>query len=242
MSTAAFLLISTFLPSGLIGKAHAEQADHVVISQVFGGGGNSGAPYNKDFIELYNPTDQPIDLANWSVQYASATGTSWTVTPLDGTIPAHGYYLISEAGGANGSDIPTSDASGAISMAAGAGKVALFNDQVAKSGEKPTGAIDFVGYGSTANSYEGSGATKNLSATNSAQRRPYANVDPAPEKGNAWDTDDNAADFYVGAVAAPRNTASTPEVPMVPVISLQPKGMNIQFAQQGTAITVKRCS
>ncbi|WP_084552513.1 Ig-like domain-containing protein [Bacillus cihuensis] len=238
MSTAAFLLISTFLPSSLIGEAHAEQADHVVISQVFGGGGNSGAPYNKDFIELYNPTDQAIDLANWSVQYASAAGTSWTVTPLDGTIPAHGYYLISEAGGANGSDIPTSDASGAIAMAAGAGKVALFNDQAAKSGATPTGAIDFVGYGSTANSYEGSGATKNLSATNSAQRRPYANIDPSLGKGNAWDTDDNAADFYVGSVAAPRNTASPTEVPMVPVTSLQPKGMNIQFVQQGTAITV----
>ncbi len=37
-------------------KAHAEQADHVVISQVYGGGGNSGAPFNKDFVELYNPT------------------------------------------------------------------------------------------------------------------------------------------------------------------------------------------
>ncbi|MEH7118869.1 hypothetical protein V7128_15795 [Neobacillus vireti] len=58
----ALLLISTFLPSGLIGKAHAEQADHVVISQIFGGGGNTGAPYNKDFIELYNPTDLPVDL------------------------------------------------------------------------------------------------------------------------------------------------------------------------------------
>ena len=148
MSTAAFLLISTFLPSGLIGKAHAEQADHVVISQVFGGGGNSGAPYNKDFIELYNPTDQAIDLTNWSVQYASAAGTSWTVTPLDGTIPAHGYYLISEAGGANGSDIPTSDASGAIAMAGTNGKVALLNNTTAASGTTPDGAIDFVGYGS----------------------------------------------------------------------------------------------
>ena len=160
------------------------------------------------------------------------------MTPLDGTIPAHGYYLISEAGGANGSDIPTSDASGAIAMAAGAGKVALFNDQAAKSGATPAGAIDFVGYGS-ANSYEGSGATKTLSATSSAQRRPYANVDPAPGKGNAWDTDDNAADFYVGKPVEPRNTTSTPEAPMVPVTSLQPDGMNIQFVQQGTEITVK---
>ncbi len=148
MSTAAFLLISTFLPSGLIGKAHAEQADHVVISQVFGGGGNSGAPYNKDFIELYNPTDQPIDLTNWSVQYASAAGTSWTVTPLDGTIPAHGYYLISEAGGANGVIFQLQMLRAQSLWLRRAGKVALFNNHAADSGATPAGAIDFVGYGS----------------------------------------------------------------------------------------------
>src|SRR6478735_6139259 len=117
MFMAALLLISTFLPSGLIGKAHAEQADHVVISQVFGGGGNSGAPYNKDFIELYNPTDQPVLIDGWSVQYASSSGTTWSVTPLAGTIQAHGYYLITEAGGATGVDLPTPEATGTISMA-----------------------------------------------------------------------------------------------------------------------------
>ena len=199
---------------------------------MFGGGGNSGAPYNKDFIELYNPTDQSVDLTGWSVQYASAAGTSWQVTALSGTIPAHGYYLISEAGGANGVDLLASDASGAIPMAGTNGKVALLNTITPASGATPAGAIDFVGFGS-ANTYEGTGATKVLSNTTSAQRRPYASVDPASGKGNAWDTDDNAADFFVGPVAAPRNTASPTEAPMVPVISLQPKGINIQFLQQG---------
>jgi glucan-binding YG repeat protein/uncharacterized protein YdeI (BOF family) len=239
---AALLLISTFLPSGLIGKAHAEQADHVVISQVFGAGGNSSssgtAPYNKDFIELYNPTDQDIDLTNWSVQYGSSGGTTWQVTPLSGIIKAHGYYLISEGGGAAGIDLPTPDASGAISMSGTAGKVALFKDKTTTaSGAKPADTVDFVGFGS-ANAYEGSAATKAPSNTTSVQRRPYANVDPAPGKGNAWDTDDNAADFFVGSVAAPRNTASPTEAPMVPVLSLQPKGNNIQFVKDGTSVKI----
>ncbi|HYK75267.1 MAG TPA: lamin tail domain-containing protein, partial [Pseudoneobacillus sp.] len=208
---AALLLVSTFLPSSLIGNVYADQSDHVVISQVFGGGGNgsgtTAAPYNKDFIELYNPTDQDIVLDGWSVQYGSSGGTSWQVTPLAGTIKAHGYYLISEGGGAAGIDLPTPDASGAISMSGTAGKIALFKDKTtAASGSKPADTVDFVGFGS-ANAYEGSAATKAPSNTTSAQRRPYANVDPAPGKGNAWDTDDNAADFYVGPVAAPRNTA-----------------------------------
>ena len=47
----------------------------VVISEVYGGGGNAGATYTNDFIELYNRTANAISLAGWSVQYASATGT-----------------------------------------------------------------------------------------------------------------------------------------------------------------------
>jgi predicted extracellular nuclease len=54
----------------------------IVISQVYGGGGNSGATYKNDFIELFNPSTSTVSLAGWSVQYASATGTSWSVTTL----------------------------------------------------------------------------------------------------------------------------------------------------------------
>jgi predicted extracellular nuclease len=48
----------------------------IVVSQVYGGGGNAGAPYNRDFIELLNRTDAAIDLTGWSVQYASAAGST----------------------------------------------------------------------------------------------------------------------------------------------------------------------
>ena len=33
---------------------------------------------NADFVELYNRGTTPADLANWSLQYASAAGNSWT--------------------------------------------------------------------------------------------------------------------------------------------------------------------
>ncbi len=243
MLTAILLLVSTLVPSSLIGKVYADMADHVVISQVFGAGGNSSAsggtaPYKKDFIELYNPTDEPIDLNGWSVQYGSSGGSTWQVTALTGTIGAHGYYLISEGGGAAGNDLPTPDATGGISMSGTSGKVALLNTTTQAKGEVPENAVDFVGFGS-ANGFEGLAPTKTLSNTKSAQRRPYSNVDPSPGKGNAWDTDDNAADFYVGPVAEPKNTASPAEEPMVPQISLQPKGNHIQFLQQDTLVTIK---
>ncbi|MEH7116864.1 Ig-like domain-containing protein, partial [Neobacillus vireti] len=167
------------------------------------------------------------------VQYASTSGTTWAVTSLAGIIQSHGYYLISEGGGANGVDLPTPDASGPTNMSGTSGKVALIKDKTtAASGAKPDSTIDFVGFGG-ATAYEGSAGTKAPSNTTSAQRRPYANVDPAPGKGNAWDTDDNAADFATAA-PVPRNTSSPTEAPMVPVTSLQPKGLNIQFLQDGT--------
>ena len=57
----------------------------VVISQVYGGGGNAGATLTHDFIELFNPGTTAVILDGWSVQYTSAAGTgTWQVTPLAG--------------------------------------------------------------------------------------------------------------------------------------------------------------
>src|SRR5438552_11560991 len=66
----------------------------IVISQVYGGGGNTGATFKNDFIELFNRGSSPVIINGWSVQYAAATGTTWQVTNINGTIPAGGYYLV----------------------------------------------------------------------------------------------------------------------------------------------------
>src|SRR2546428_12079276 len=135
----------------------------VVISQIYGGGGNSGATFKNDFIELFNIGNQTVILTGWSVQVATATGTSWSVTNLTATSLAPGqYYLIQEAAGSGGTtNLPTPEATGTIAMSATAGKVALVNTTTAMTGSCPGGASirDFVGYGSTANCFEGSGPT-----------------------------------------------------------------------------------
>src|SRR6476661_2917198 len=78
-----------------LSTAYVGGAATVVISQVYGGGGNAGATYRNDFIELYNATTSPVSLNGWSVQYASATGTSWQVTPLTNvTLQPGQYYLV----------------------------------------------------------------------------------------------------------------------------------------------------
>ncbi|TXJ22551.1 MAG: hypothetical protein E6Q24_20560 [Chitinophagaceae bacterium] len=170
----------------------------VVISQVYGGGGNSGATYKNDFIELFNPTNAAVDLSGWSVQYASAAGNTWQVTLLSGTIAPGQYYLVQEAAGAAGTaDLPTPDATGTIPMSGTAGKIALVNSATALSGACPTGFIDLVGFGGTASCFEGSGPTAAPSNTLAVLRN----------NNGCTDNNNNTADFATGT-PNPRNTAS----------------------------------
>lgn len=120
----------------------------IVISQIYGGGGNSGATLKNDFVELFNRSPVAISVDGWSVQYTSAGGSgTWSTTPLAGTIPPGGYYLVQEAAGTNGTtSLPAPDATGSIAMSATDGKVALSSGSKALSGVCP-GAVDIVSYG-----------------------------------------------------------------------------------------------
>ena len=184
-------------------------ASDVVISQVYGGGGNSGATYKNDFIELFNRSANPVSLAGWSVQYSSAAGTAWQVTTLPGvTLQPGQYLLVQEALGAGGTTaLPTPDVTGTLALSATAGKVALSNTATALSGADPSGGAvqDLVGFGSTATGYE-TAPTAGPSNTLAVLRNDYG----------CTDTDDNATDFVTGA-PLPRNTATTPRVCGTPV-------------------------
>ena len=161
---------------------------NIVISQVYGGGGNAGAQFNNDFVELFNRGTAPVSVAGWSIQYASATGTTWATTPLTGTINPGRYYLVQEGAGANTpAPLPAPDATGTIAMSATNGKVALSNASTALTGSCPSGAsvIDFVGFGS-ANCFEGTAPTPVLSNTTAAIRG----------GGGCTETDQNQHRFY----------------------------------------------
>src|SRR5580765_1179848 len=91
----------------------------IVISQIYGAGGNSGAAWRNDFVELFNSSSGAVDLTGWSVQYSPATGSSWQKTDLSGVIQPGGYYLIQEAsGGQAGAQLPAADATGTINASA----------------------------------------------------------------------------------------------------------------------------
>jgi uncharacterized repeat protein (TIGR01451 family) len=172
----------------------------VVISQVYGGGGNAGATLTHDFVELFNRGSAAVSLADWSIQYTSAAGTgTWLVTPLTGSIAPGGYYLIQLAMGSGGTTaLPAPDATGTIAMAAGAGKVALQVTTAAIAGQCPlSGTADLVGYGAAATCFEGIGPTAAPTNTTSVFRK----------RGGCFDSDNNSVDFAIGN-PLPRNSAA----------------------------------
>ena len=114
----------------------------VVISQLYGGGGNAGATYQNDYVELFNRSAATVDLSGWSLQYASATGSGWDANrqPLGGTIGPGEYYLVSLAsGGADGAPLPPANINGQINMSGTSGKIALVNSFDGLVGNCPTG-------------------------------------------------------------------------------------------------------
>ncbi|HET9635918.1 MAG TPA: DNA/RNA non-specific endonuclease [Gemmatimonadaceae bacterium] len=190
-------------PSGRTFDLNVASSGRVVISQVYGGGGNASATLRNDFIELHNIGSGDASLEGMSVQYASAAGTSWQVTALHGTLAAGQFYLVQEAKGTGGTvDLPNPDATGTIAMSATSGKVALVRGTTGLTCGTSTlpcndaaGVADFVGFG-TASYFEGA-ATPALTNTTAALR----NGD------GCTDTDNNGADFTVGA-PNPRNTTT----------------------------------
>ena len=170
----------------------------VVISQVYGGGGNSGATYKADFIELYNNGATAVNVNGWSVQYASATGTSWQYTAINNITMAPGSYLLVREGlGVGGTVDVNGDVTGTIALSATAGKVALSSGNTALSGAAPTGGTvqDIVSFGA-ATPTEGT-PVGTLSNTTAALRN--AN--------GCTDTNNNLDDFTIGA-PNPRSSAT----------------------------------
>jgi len=209
--------------------------NHVVISQLYGGGGNSGATYTNDFVELFNPTASPVSLAGWSVQYSSATNTGAFsgLQPIGGTIGPGEYYLISLAsGGAVGSPLPLANVvnNSGINMSGTAGKVALVSTGTPVPGPcsatgTDTDIVDLVGYGTTANCNEGGTNAPAPSNTTSDFRK----------NGGNTDTNVNGNDFLTGA---PNPRRTTPIQEFGPTVVLTDPANNASAAPRDASMII----
>jgi cysteine-rich repeat protein len=221
------LVASNTLGAGSSASANIEVAalpPHVVISEVSGRGPSTGPSPNlqeDEFVELYNPSGEPVDLSGWKLQYKSAAGTTYgtsnTYTIPEGkSIPAYGYFLIAN-GNFRGSVTP--DATHSLNMSGSAGAVRIGKPEVGTSLDDPN-AVDTLGYGSNAVGFETKFGPAHPAAGGSLERKAFATstadsmatgADAA--KGNGYDSNDNSVDFVQRATRDPQSSASPTEQP-----------------------------
>ncbi|MBC8028590.1 MAG: DUF4214 domain-containing protein [Pyrinomonadaceae bacterium] len=207
----ALSLLAVVTGSGNPNEAQAQTpaAGDIVFSQVYTRGGNPSSTYKDNFIELFNRSNAAVDISGWPIYIGSDTGTFSTAISFTSSrglsIPPGGYLLIVfETTGSSGGALPFFDLFvpqfGQFSInLPPSGKLALARPNSGFSGQCPLsnpGLMDLIGYGSTANCFEGSGPTATLSNTTAAIRN----------AAGCTDTNNNASDFTV-TTPTPRNSS-----------------------------------
>ncbi len=212
-----FLLPVLFVPI-LLFLSFASSArgisSNVVISQIK----ISGATANDEFVELFNASETPVNLAGWRLSRKSASATSSAqnlVASLSGTIAAKSYFLIAHPS-STASAIADRVYSASSSGIAADNTVLLYSDSGAT-------IVDKVGFGA-AQDVETSAFSTNPSAGQSIRRMPCE-----------LDSDNNSVDFHLLTVANPRNSQSpaesscevapTPTMTPTPTVTAEPTVM-----------------
>jgi len=188
-------------------------ADHIVISEVQIRGSTPN-PTEKDFIELYNPTDSSIDLSGWKLRKKNANGTEDSIRVIESekSIPAHGFFLWA-----------TSDESYNVTLNADTTSAENLseNNSVALL-KSDNSMVDQIAWGSTINPQfvEGTAFPANMSGNESIERKAYSTstvtsmtTGTDTDKGNGFDSNDNATDFILRSVSQPQNSGSATESP-----------------------------
>jgi Calx-beta domain/Lamin Tail Domain len=198
-----------------VGSAQTIADSNIRINQIYTRGGEAGAAFQNDFIELFNRGNVDVDISGWSlniinfsgippnIQY-SASGIKIFTSPRN-IIKPGGHYLIRFGGnGSSGQPLPTPDIDlNPMPISDSGGEIIL----VAKDKTLPFGycpaapdltgvVVDYVGYG-IAICYEGT-----------------VTLAPPPDKAltrvgsGCTDNNDNLADFSF-ATPVPRTQQDT---------------------------------
>lgn len=177
----------------------------IVISQIYSGGGQPGSTYRYNYVELFNRSNFTADITGWPFAFASATGDfnlQIAFVSSSGVFIGAGQYLLVQMGpdNANGAPLPVTPDFTLSQNFQLSGKIAFSRSGTFLASPCPlpnSNIIDFVGFGATANCFEGAAPIADLSSTTAALRL----------TGGCTDTNSNAADFVVGA-PSPHNSRS----------------------------------
>ena len=92
MKYSVIILLSLVLIVGISAPAYAQTiTDHVVINEVDTNPPGDDSKSISEWVELYNPTDNDVDLSGWKI--ASTTVLKKTLTIPEGTIISSGDFL-----------------------------------------------------------------------------------------------------------------------------------------------------
>ena len=207
-------------PTGTAPMQPAAAGD-IVFSQIYSGGGNPGSTFQNNYLELFNRTNNTIDISGWPIYIVNAAGTfSVTISFVSsrGIGIGAGHYLLIRFGpdSSNGAPLPTPDFTVPFHIDPPPGLPPIPDLNLFPSGKvfltgpnspffgstcplPNSEIVDYVGYGSTANCFEGGGPAPTLSSTTAALR--IVN--------GCGDTNNNDGDFLAD-VPNPRNSSSTP--------------------------------
>ena len=207
LAAILFLLISSSVTSSVMAQAlaQAEADPNIRISQVYTRGGEAGAAFQNDYVELFNRGQTNVDVSGWSLNIANFAGTPPNIQisfsnikffSSPSLIMSPGGHLLIKFGGngSNGQPINTSDINlNPFPLSDVGGQIVLLpKDQTLPFQYCPaapdlTGTVvDYVGYG-TAICFEGTVAPA-----------------PPPDQalvrvaGGCIDNDDNLADLPLG--------------------------------------------
>ncbi len=165
--------------------------NHIVISQVQ----IEGTTAADEFVELYNPTAQDVDLSGFRLTRKTSSGTQGNlVASLSGTIKARSYFLITPQSGYTGSSAADLEYSVASAPLASDNTIIIYSDE-------GVSVVDKVGMGDASD----------FEASTTAVPGPGESIARMIDDtgGNGLDTDNNENDFELSQVSNPRNSSVT---------------------------------
>ncbi len=181
----------------------------IVISEIYGGGGDAGSTLINDYIILKNTGSETVSLRGATLQYADSNGifTQYHTLP-DIALSSGQSYLIQEGSGGEGiSNLPAPDfmagniltfdgsqnSSAGLNFNMASGKVVLAGNALQVINADDPNVIDLVNYG-TSVQFAGTNAALSPTAA-TAFKRVFEN------------TADNVADFIIAPVNPVNSTA-----------------------------------